>query len=58
MDKSDLPGYVSNLKQKWVLQRVSHWTCPVNDAMGATKDWVLDSLHRTEGLRNPIGYGR
>ena len=29
-----------------------------NDAMGATTDWVLDSLHRTEGSRNPSGYGR
>ena len=27
-------------------------------AMGATTDWVLDSLHRTEGSRNPSGYGR
>ena len=58
MDKSYLPGYVSNLQQKWVLQRELHWTFPANDAMGATKDWVLDSLHRTEGSRNPIGYGR
>ena len=24
-------------------------------AMGATTDWVLDSLHRTEGSRNPSG---
>ena len=27
-------------------------------AMGATTDWVLDSLHRTEGSRNPSGYGK
>ena len=27
-------------------------------AIGATTDWVLDSLHRTEGSRNPSGYGR
>ena len=27
-------------------------------AMGATTDWVLNNLHRTEGSRNPSGYGR
>ena len=27
-------------------------------AMGAKTDWVLNNLHRTEGSRNPSGYGR
>ena len=49
---------INNLQHEWVLQWVLQWKLPTSDAMGATTDWVLDSLHRTEGSRNPSGYGR
>ena len=47
-----------NPQQKWVLRWVLHWTDSTDVAMGATTDWVLGNLHRTEGSRNPSGYGK
>ena len=50
--------FLPNPQQKWVLRCMSHWMASTDVAMGATIEWVLNSLHRTGGSRNPSGYGK